>query len=69
MGTGGHGKTEKTRGKKKQDGHEKTERHQMFFILSSYLEVDALPGFPLLPGGPRSPFWPGMIEPGKPGGP
>ena len=41
----------------------------VIFILLSYLKVDSLPGFPLEPGGPRSPFWPGMVTPGKPGAP
>ena len=70
--TGGHGKTEKTRRKKKQDVHMsgwKASAVKCYFHSLSYLKVDTLPGFPLEPGGPRSPFWPGMVTPGKPGAP
>lgn len=41
----------------------------VIFTLLFYLKVAPLPGFPLEPGGPRFPFWPGMITPGQPGGP
>lgn len=65
------GKMQKPRATKQPQSHMRARRKAFNVKLFSffYLKVGPVPGFPLEPGGPRFPFWPGMSAPGNPGGP